>query len=68
MILCQTLQARGACEALRDDEADGDSESVPLIGIPLVDVLQKRRKRAVLERFLEVFISGQRVTGKFCFC
>ena len=58
MVPRQTLKARGACEALRDDEADGDSESFPLIGIPLVDVLQKHRERAVLERFLEVFISG----------
>ena len=57
VVLRQTLQAGGACESLRENETDGGSESVPPIGLPPVDVLQERRERTVLERFLEVFIS-----------
>jgi hypothetical protein len=54
----QTLQAGSACKALRDDDTDGGSKSVPVFRLPLVDVLQKRRERAVLERFLEVLVSS----------
>jgi len=57
VVLRQTLQAGGACESLREEETNGGSESVPPIGLPPVDVLQERRKRAVLQRFLEVFVS-----------
>lgn len=56
----QTLQARSACQALRDYDTDGGSKSVPVLRLPLVDVLQKCRERAVLERFLEVLVSSSR--------
>lgn len=57
MVLRQTLQACGARQALREYEADGGSESVPLFRLPLVDVLQECRERVVLEGLLEVLVS-----------
>ena len=57
VVFRQTLQACSTCEALREYDTDGGSKSVPLFRLPLVDVLQKRRERAVLERFLEVLVS-----------
>ena len=59
VVFRQTLQACGAREALREYEADGGSKPVPLFRRPLVDVLQKRRERVVLERLLEVLVPSQ---------
>lgn len=57
VVFRQTLQACSACKTLREYDTDGGSESVPMFRLPLVDVLQKCRERAVLERFLEVLVS-----------
>lgn len=57
VVFRQTLQACGAREALREEEADGGGEPVPLFRLPLVDVLQKCRERVVLEWLLEVLVS-----------
>lgn len=65
VVLRQTLQARSACESLSDEETDGGSESVSPIGLPPVDVLQERRQRTVLQRFLEVFISDYSACHSF---
>src|SRR6266576_6016841 len=62
----QTLQARSACKALRDYDTDGGSKSVPVFRLPFVDVLQKCRERAVLERFLEVLVSSWRAFYSKC--
>ena len=56
VVFRQTLQACGACEALREYETDGGSESIPLFRLPLVDILHKRRERVVLERLLKVLV------------
>src|ERR1700677_1777716 len=53
----QTLQARGTCKALCEKKSDCRGKSFPLLCLPLVDVLQERRKRVLLERLLEVFVS-----------
>lgn len=58
VVFRQTLQACSACKALREYDTDGGGKSVPLIRLPPVDVLQKCRERAVLERFLEVLVSS----------
>jgi hypothetical protein len=58
VVFRQTLQACSACKALREYDTDGGSKSVPVFRLPLVDILQKCRQRAVLERFLEVLVSS----------
>jgi hypothetical protein len=57
VVLRQTLQACGAREALREQEAHHRGEPVPLFRLPLVDILQKCRERVVLEWLLEVLVS-----------
>jgi len=57
VVLRQTLQTCGTCKALCEKESDCGGKSFPLLCLPLVDVLQEGRKRGLLERLLEVFVS-----------
>ena len=64
VVFRQTLQAGGAREALREYEADGGGKPVPLFRRPLVDVLQKRRERVVLEWLLEILVSSRAMMSR----
>lgn len=61
MILSQRLETRCISKALRDQEARCDRELVFLRWRPAMNILEKTGESGLLERFLKIFVSIDRL-------
>jgi hypothetical protein len=60
VVLRQALQARGGCEALREEQADREGDLGDLALRPAVDVLEQAREHGLLERPLQILVPAAR--------